>query len=274
MFAFGWKLLCASLLDTVFNNLYGLFIGKIYNEELLGSYNRGEQFPKLIATNLGGAIQAVLLPVFAASQDNVEQVRQMVRRAIRLSSFVTLPMLLGLFAVADNLVLTLLGEKWLICVPFLRIMCISYCFWPIHITNLQAINAMGRSDIFLKLELVKKTLSLVALAVGMCFSVYGMVLLKAIQDFLCTFINGAPNRKLLRYSIWHQWMDVMPSALLSSMMCAGVMAVGFLLRQFSPWFRLLVQIGCGVGIYGILAWMLRMESFFFLTGMLRERMKR
>lgn len=272
MFAFGWKLLCASLLDTVFNNLYGLFIGKIYNEELLGSYNRGEQFPKLIATNLGGAIQAVLLPVFAASQDDVEQVRQMVRRAIRLSSFVTLPMLLGLFAVADTLVLALLGEKWLICVPFLRIMCISYCFWPIHITNLQAINAMGRSDIFLKLELIKKSLSLVALAVGMCFSVYGMVLLKAVQDFLCTFINGAPNRKLLGYSIWYQWMDVMPSALLSTLMCVGVMAAGFLLGQVPPLFRLLVQIGCGVGIYGVMAWALRMESFCFLAGLLREKM--
>ena len=84
------------------------------------------------------------------------QVREMVRRAIRLSSFAVIPMLLGLFAVADTLVLALLGEKWMICVPFLRIMCISYCFWPIHITNLQAINAMGRSDIFLKLEIVKK----------------------------------------------------------------------------------------------------------------------
>ena len=158
MFAFGWKLLCASLLDTVFNNLYGLLIGKIYNEELLGSYNRGEQFPKLIATNLGAAIQAVLLPAFSACQDDRDKVREMVRRAIRLSSFAVIPMLMGLFAVADTLVLALLGEKWLICVPFLRIMCVSYCFWPIHITNLQAINAVGRSDIFLKLELVKLSL--------------------------------------------------------------------------------------------------------------------
>ena len=136
-------------------------IGKIYNEELLGSYNRGEQFPKLIATYLGAAIQAVLLPAFSACQDDRDKVRDMVRRAIRLSSFAVIPMLMGLFAVADTLVLALLGEKWLICVPFLRIMCVSYCFWPIHITNLQAINAVGRSDIFLKLELVKKALRIV-----------------------------------------------------------------------------------------------------------------
>ena len=194
MFSFGWKLLCASLLDTVFNNLYGLLIGKIYNEELLGSYTRGEQFPKLIASNLGAAIQAVLLPAFSASQDSRETVRDMVRRAIRLSSFAVLPMLMGLFAVADTLVLALLGEQWMVCVPFLRIMCISYCFWPIHITNLQAINAVGRSDIFLKLELVKKGLSLAALLVGIQFNVFIMVCIKAFQDFCAPLSMQHPIR--------------------------------------------------------------------------------
>lgn len=271
MFAFGWKLLCASLLDTVFNNLYGLLIGKIYNEELLGSYNRGEQFPKLIATNLGAAIQAVLLPAFSANQDDVGLVRQMMRRAIQLSSFAVLPMLLGLFAVADTLVLALLGERWLVCVPFLRIMCISYCFWPIHITNLQAINAVGRSDVFLKLEIVKKALSLLALVVGMQFSVTVMVGLKAFQDFLCTFINAAPNKKLLGYSILHQWMDVMPSALLSAVMCVVVWYVGVLLPGMNPWVKLLVQIVSGVGTYGLLAWGFRMESFRYLLDMVKRR---
>lgn len=265
MFGFGWKLLCASLLDTVFNNLYGLFIGKIYNEELLGSYNRGEQFPKLIATDLGMAIQAVLLPAFSSRQEDVVRVRQMVRQAIRLSSFVTLPMLLGMFAVADTMVEVLLGEKWLICVPFLRIMCISYCFWPIHITNLQAINAMGRSDIFLRLELVKKGLSLAALGVGMCFSVYGMVMIKAVQDFLCTFVNAAPNRKLLGYRIGQQWIDVMPSAGLSFVMCILVMTVGRLFGEMVPLVRLTVQIGCGAVVYTGLAWLFKMDSFWYLA---------
>ena len=265
MFGFGWKLLCASLLDTVFNNLYGLFIGKIYNEELLGSYNRGEQFPKLIATDLGMAIQAVLLPAFSSRQEDVARVRKMVRQAIRLSSFVTLPMLLGMFAVADTMVEVLLGEKWLICVPFLRIMCISYCFWPIHITNLQAINAMGRSDIFLRLELVKKGLSLAALGVGMCFSVYGMVMIKAVQDFLCTFVNAAPNRKLLGYRIGQQWMDVMPSAGLSFVMCILVMTVGRLFGEMVPLVRLTVQIGCGAVVYTGLAWLFKMDSFWYLA---------
>lgn len=274
MFSFGWKILCASLLDTVFNNLYGLLIGKIYNEEMLGSYTRGEQFPKLIATNLGSAIQAVLLPAFAANQEDKALVRDMVRRAIRLSSFAVIPMLLGLFAVADTLVLALLGEQWMVCVPFLRIMCISYCFWPIHITNLQAVNAVGRSDIFLKLEIIKKGLSVVALIVGMQFNVFVMVCIKAFQDFLCTFVNAAPNKKLLDYSIAHQWMDVMPSAGLSAVMCIAVMAAGAWLTDISVWLKLAVQIVCGVLVYTGLAAAFKMESFCFLVNLVKERKRR
>lgn len=274
MFSFGWKLLCASLLDTIFNNLYGLLIGKIYNEELLGSYNRGEQFPKLIASNLGAAIQAVLLPAFSAKQEDLAQVRQMVRRAVRLSSFVVLPMLMGLFGVADTLVLALLGEDWLICVPFLRIMCVSYCFWPIHITNLQAINALGRSDVFLKLEIVKKILSLGALLAGMRYSVYVMVGLKAFQDFLCTFVNAAPNRKLLKYGIFHQWIDVMPPAALSVVMCAAVMAAGGFMGEISVWLKLILQIFWGAAVYVLLAWAFRLESFRYLRDMVMPGLKR
>ncbi len=274
MFAFGWKLLCASLLDTVFNNLYGLLIGKIYNEELLGSYNRGEQFPKLVASNLGAAIQAVLLPAFSAVQEDPERLRSMMRRAIRLSSFLVLPMLLGLFAVADTLVLALLGEKWMISVPFLRMMCISYCFWPIHITNLQAVNAVGRSDIFLTLEVVKKLLSVIALVIGMQFDVYIMVGLKAFQDFLCTFVNAAPNQRLLGYSILHQWMDVAPSLLLSVVMCVAVMAFGAWAPVASVWMKLALQMIFGVAVYVLLAWLCRMESFFYLWKMGKERLKR
>jgi len=274
LFAFGWKLLCASLLDTVFNNLYGLLIGKIYNEELLGSYNRGEQFPKLIATNLGAAIQAVLLPAFSAKQDDMKEVRNMVRKAIQMSSFVVLPMLLGLFAVADTLVLVLLGEQWLVCVPFLRITCITYCFWPIHITNLQAINAVGRSDIFLKLEVVKKGLSVISLLIGMQFNVYIMVSIKAFQDFLCTFVNAAPNKKLLGYSILDQWRDVMPPALLAIAMCAVVMAAGKWLVFLPILVRLLVQIMVGVVVYAALAGIFKLESFRYLWDVVKDRMPR
>jgi len=273
MFVFGWKLLVASLIDTLFNNLYGLIMGKIYNEELLGVYNRGDQFPKLIVNNLGAAIQSVLLPAFSSRQGNVAEVHRMVRRAIRMSSFLVLPMLFGLLAVADTLVLALLGEKWMGCVPYLRIMCVAYSFWPIHITNLQAINAVGRSDVFLKLEVIKKAMGIAGLLVGIQFGPLVLVSIKAVLDFFSTFVNAWPNKKLLGYSIFSQWMDIIPSLCLSLIMCAAVYGIQFVVPG-GPWLKLVVQILAGVGIYGALAWIFRMESFSYLLGVVKGQLGR
>ncbi len=269
MFAFGWKLLTASLIDTIYNNLYGLFMGKIYNEELLGAYNRGDQFPKLITNNLSAAIQAVLLPAFSSRQDDKDEMRRMVRRSIRLSSFAVLPMLFGLLAVADTLVLALLGEKWLICVPFLRIMCVAYSFWPIHITNLQAINAMGRSDVFLRLEVIKKTLGVIGLLIGISFNPIVLVSIKAGLDFVCTFINAWPNKKLLGYSISSQWKDIAPSMALSLVMCALVYGLGLIIPG-GPWMKLILQVMAGIIIYLGLAALFKMESFTYSVDLVKD----
>lgn len=271
LFAFGWKLLTASLIDTLFNNLYGLIMGKIYNEEILGIYNRGDQFPKLIVNNLGAAIQSVLLPAFSSCQGSPEKMCHMVRRAVRISSFLILPMLFGLCAVADTLVLALLGEKWLSCVPYLRILCVAYSFWPIHITNLQAINAAGRSDVFLKLEIIKKAMGLMGLLVGIQFGPLVLVSIKAVLDFFCTFVNSWPNKRLLGYGIGTQWADILTSAGLSLAMAGCVYGLGLALPQ-GAWIKLCLQIGFGVGCYAVLAAIFQAESFRYLVCLVQDRM--
>ncbi len=273
MFAFGWKLLAASLIDTLFNNLYGLIMGKIYNEEVLGVYNRGDQFPKLIVNNLGSAIQSVLLPAFSSRQSEPGQLRQMVRRAVGVSSFLVLPMLFGLCAVADTLVLALLGEKWMPCVPYLRIMCVAYSFWPIHITNLQAINAMGRSDVFLKLEIMKKAIGILGLLAGAWFGPLILVSIKALLDFVTTFINAWPNKKLLEYGIFRQWADILPSLFLSLAMCGAVYGLG-LIFPGGPWIKLALQVCSGVAIYIALAFAFGGEGFRYLLDFAKGRLKR
>lgn len=273
MFAFGWKLLAASLIDTLFNNLYGLIMGKIYNEEVLGVYNRGDQFPKLIVNNLGAAIQSVLLPAFSSRQNHPEQMRPMVRRAVRVSSFVVLPMLFGLCAVADTLVLALLGEKWTACVPYLRIMCIAYSFWPIHITNLQAINAVGRSDVFLKLEIIKKAAGLGGLLAGIQFGPLVLVSIKAVLDFFCTFINAWPNKKLLGYGIASQWADILPSAGTAALMAVSVWGLGHVV-PWGPWPKLLIQILSGAAVYILLAMVFRLESFWYLFNSVKDQLRK
>ncbi len=244
-------------------------MGKIYNEEVLGVYNRGEQFPKLIVNNLGAAIQSVLLPAFSSKQGDTRAMRDMLRRAVGLSSFLVLPMLFGLCGVADTLVLALLGEKWLACVPYLRIMCVAYSFWPIHITNLQAINAAGRSDLFLKQEIVKKAMGLLGLFAGIRFGPLVLIGIKAGLDFLTTFVNAWPNKRLLGYGIFRQWADILPSVGIAAVMGIGVYFAGFLVPG-GPWVKLVLQVVWGVFVYVLLAAVFRMESFRYLLGIIHR----
>ena len=272
LFSYGWKLLCSSLLDTVYNNLYTMVIGRIYQKDVVGYYNRGNQFPQLIVNNLAASIQAVMLPAFSASQEDKERMKAMVRRSIVTSAFVIFPMMAGLVAVAKPLISIILTEKWLPCVPFLQIMCVAYAMWPIHIANLQAINALGRSDIFLKLEIIKKALGLAVLAVSIPFGIYAMVWLKASTDFAGTIINAYPNKKLLNYSFLEQWRDVFPALVLSVVMGAIVYSLQFFIHN--NWILLIAQIGVGVLIYGGLAWIFKIESFRYLVGVVKGFQKR
>ena len=142
---FGWKLLASSLLDTVYNNLRNLIIGKIYSSSDLAYYNQGDKFPKLIVANINTSIDSVLLPTMSQAQDDRERVKMMTRRAIKTSTYVMAPLMMGLVFCAVPIVKLVLTDKWLPCVFFLRVFCITYMFWPIHTANLNAINAMGRT---------------------------------------------------------------------------------------------------------------------------------
>ena len=229
---------------------------------MMGQYSRGNQFPALIANNLGAAIQSVMLPAFSACQDDRERVKKMVRRSIVTSSYLVFPMMAGLIAIAEPMVKLLLTDQYLPCVPMLRLLCIAYATWPLHVANLQAINALGRSEIFLKLEIIKKAVSVAALIISIPFGIYTMVALRAVTDFICTFINAYPNKKLLNYSFLQQWRDVFPSLILSALMCALVYSVQFLVK--GTLLTLTLQIITGVLFYAGLSWLFRIESFFYL----------
>lgn len=269
LFGFGWKLLVASLIDTIFTNIQSLVMGRIYSDDTLGNYYRGEQFPKLIVQNISAAIQSVMLPVMSMVQDNRQKVRDMLKNAIMMSSFLVLPMMAGLFGIADNLVYVLLGEKWSGSVIFLRLMCIAYSFWPIHIANLQALNAIGRSDVFLKLEIIKKTIGVAVLFIGMTRGAVFMIALKAFADFLCTFVNAAPNKRLLNYSIVEQWKDLLPSVVISLMMGAAVYFAAQSMQR--GWTSLLLQMLLGGVLYVVLAVVSRNRNLQTLLNLMRKK---
>lgn len=271
LFAYGWKILVSSLIDTFYMNLRSLIIGKIYSPGILGFYNRGDQFPQIIVSNINGSIQSVMLPVLSSQQDDKKQLKKTVRRSIRTSSFILFPMMIGLAIIAEPLVKILLTEKWLPCVPFLQIFCFSYSLWPIHTANLQAINALGRSDIFLKLELIKKTVGLVILLISLQFGIYAIAIGTLINGIISTFINTYPNLKLLNYSYREQWKDIVPSLMLSLFM--GLVVYGIKYLQWNDWITVIIQISLGIFVYIFLAQKLKLECYMYITKTFKTTIK-
>jgi teichuronic acid exporter len=268
LFSFGWKLLVSALIDVTYNNLSSLVIGKLYPVSMLGYYTKGKEFPNVLVSNINSSIQAVMFPAYARCQDNRPLVKQIMRRALVTSSFLVFPAMAGLAAVAEPLVILLLTEKWLIAVPFLQIFCAVYALWPIHTVNLQAINALGRSDVFLKLEILKKIVGVFMLAVTVPIGIYAMALGMIVTGIIATFINAYPNKLLLNYSFTEQWRDLMPALILSLVMCGAAYSVLFL--GLSAWATLVLQIAVGVVVYVGLAWALGLESLEYVLNTVRE----
>ena len=262
LLSFGWKLLVSSLLDTGYNNLRSLIIGKLYSSADLAYYNQGDKLPNLVITNINTSIDSVLLPTMANEQDDHARVRSMTRRAIKTSTYVMAPLMMGLAACAEPLIRLILTEKWLPCVPFLRIFCITYMFWPIHTANLNAIKAMGRSDLFLKLEIVKKIVGLTILLCTMRHGVMAMAYSLLLSSVLSQIINSWPNRKLLRYHYLNQLADILPALLLACAMGLAVYCIQFLGWGDLP--TLCVQVPVGAALYLAGSALLRLDSFLYL----------
>ena len=272
LLSYGWKLLISSLLDTVYNNLRNLIIGKIYTSADLAYYNQGDKFPKVIVTNINASIDSVLLPSMAGEQDHCDRVKSMTRRAIKTSTYIMAPLMMGLMFCAEPVVKLLLTDKWLPCVPYLRIFCFTYMFWPIHTANLNAIKAMGRSDLFLKLEIVKKIMGLMLLLLTMKISVMAMAYSLIVSGICSQVINSWPNWKLLDYNYFEQLRDILPSIVIALLMGIIVYFVGLL--RLPTIIIIFVQIIAGAVIYIGTSALLHLEEFEYLFGMIKSFRKR
>ncbi len=268
LFSFGSKLLISSLIDTLYTDLCTLLIGRLYPPSMTGFYNKGKQFPQLIVDNINVPILSVMLPTLSAHQDDKKKVKEMMRRAIMTSSFVLFPMMIGLAVVAEQLVQIVLTEKWLPAVPFLQIFCFQYALRPIHTANLQAIKAIGRSDIFLKLEIVKKIIGLTILAASLKYGIYAIAVGVAVNSIISTFINAFPNKALLNYSIKEQMCDIIPSLLLALLM--GGIVYAFRMLRLNIWYMIGMQVIGGVLIYIGLAIIFKIESFHYMVSTIKQ----
>lgn len=268
LLSFGWKLLMSSLLDTVYNNLRNLIIGKLYSSADLAYYNQGDKFPKVIITNINTSIDSVLLPTMSNVQENHTRVKNMTRRSIKTSIYIMAPLMIGLACCAESIVELVLTDKWLPCVPYLQIFCITYMFYPIHTANLNAIKAMGRSDLFLKLEIAKKMIGMILLFSTMWFGVMAMAYSLLVSTVTSMFINSWPNRKLLNYSLKEQIIDIIPGIGIAVLM--GILISLIQLFNLPTFATLIVQVLFGAAIYIGVSAILKLESFEYLWGMVKS----
>lgn len=265
LFRFGWKLLVSSLLDTLYQDLRSLVIGKKYNSETLAYYDRGKQFPQFIITAVNSTVQSVMLPAMSAQQDDKAKVKEMMRTSMAMSAYIIFPMMAGLAAVSTPLVSLLLTDKWLPCVPYMQVYCFSLAFYPVHSCNLQAINAMGRSDLFLKLEIIKKIYGIAVLAIAVfCFdSPLAIAISGLLANGIGWFVNASPSKKLIGYSYKEQLLDISPLLFMAISMYTTVLLAGRWLQQMemAVLFVLLIQIAVGAVIYLLLSAIIKPYSY-------------
>ena len=268
LFGFGSRMLVSSILDTVYKNMYSLIIGKFYDAKSVGFYNRGKQWPHLVINNIDGSINQVLLPAYAEVQEDKKALKAMMRRAITLSTYLIFPAMVGLAAVAKPLTLLVIGEKWLPSVPFIQFCCFTYALWPIHTANLQAIKAVGRSDLFLRLEIIKKCIGITLLVVSIPFGLYAMMFGSCISSVFSSFLNASPNKKLFNYSYFEQIKDLLPTIGISLIMGVAVWALSAL--KINLFALLAIQVITGVAVYFALSYLFRLEAFTYILKNIKE----
>ena len=272
LFSYGWKLLLSALIDTVYSNLRQLIIGKKYSAEDLAFYNKGDLFPRTIVGNINSAIDSVLLPTMANEQDDKERIKIITRRAIKTSTYCIAPLMMGLAACSPSIISIILTDKWMPCVPYLIIFCITYMFYPIHTANLNAIKALGRSDLFLKLEIIKKIVGLTVLLSTMWFGVMVMAYSLLLTSVCSQIINTWPNKKLFNYGYLEQLKDILPGIALAVIM--GILVYLFNFLTIPDWCKIIIQIPVGIILYVSGSKIFKLESYEYIKDIIKCKLSK
>lgn len=262
LFDFGWKVFLTNFIITVYENIRSLIIGKLYQPSTLAYFDRGKQMPNLIMGNVTSSIQTVLLPAFSNEQDNRIRVKQMMRRALTVSYLFVAPLLAGFFFASKEIVLLLLTEKWLPAVPFIRIFCIAFLLMPIQNINATAIQALGYSNLTLKIEIIKKIIEAIILVISFMMNVYAVAWGIVLYNAICIPINLSPAKRLIDYGAVEQLKDICLIILASLIMGAVVFSCE-LLPIGNIWI-LSIQVLSGAVIYFFLCKLFRFDSLTYV----------
>lgn len=270
LFGFSWRLLVSGLLEQGYQSLSDLIVGKQFSAASLGLVSQGKKYPMAVGNMLDGAIQPVMLSAVSRVQGDVARVKRLVRRALKTSTFLIVPAMVAFACCAPSLVPALLGPQWEEAVPFLQVYCLVYALLPVHTTNLQALNGMGRSDLFLRLELVKKAYGVASLlfCAFVLSDVHLLVASYLVTGVISTFVNAWPNKRVIGYSYSEQVCDIAPAFLLSAVSAAPALAVAAL--GIGAWQTALLQALAFSATYLGLAALLRLEELSYLVSTARD----
>jgi teichuronic acid exporter len=263
LWGYGSKLLFSGLLTKIFDSGYYLVVGAYFSLVELGYYNRADKYQKLPSQNLNNIIQRVSFPVFSSVSENKTELKRICRRFLTSSMFISFIVMFGLFASADSFIISLIGEKWEPSVIYLKLLCLAGMLYPFHSINLNVLNVLGRSDLFLKLEILKKILLIPILFAGVFFGIKTMIYLMIVNSVIAVFINSFWAREFINYSSLEQIKDILPSFILALTMCLILL----LFKQFSPFnnsTNLIIQIIAGAGYVLIVSEIFKLKDYIFI----------
>ena len=273
LFDYGWKMFVTSVIAVIYDEIKPLIVGLKFSAVDLAYYNKGKSYPQLLNSSICDTIASVLFPVISKVQESRENVLNITRRFMKVSSYIVFPMLVGFFVVSDNFIVLLLTEKWLPASPYIKIFCVSFMFNIIQTANLQAIRAIGRSDIILKLEILKKSMFFVIIALFIYFSDSPYML--AVSGIVCTLVatvvNTHPNRKLIGYKYRYQIIDILPNLIIAIIMGMAVYFAGLI--QVNLLIKIMLQVAVGAIVYVLLSIITKNSSFKYLLNLIKERRK-
>jgi len=245
LFGFGSKLLLSGIIDTLYKQVFLIIIGKFYSTAQLGQYTRAEEFNTVFSSNLTAVVQRVSYPVLSKIQDESERLKEAYRQLIKITMLVSFGSMMALAAVAQPLIVVLIGEKWLLSASYLQIICFAGMLYPLHAINLNILQVMGRSDLFLQLEIIKKIIAILPISLGIFFGIKLMLWGSVLTSLIAVFLNSHYSSNLINYSTHAQLKDILPSFLISFLVAAVMWSITLL--NYSVWITLLLQ--CIIGLF-------------------------
>ena len=259
LFGFGWKLLVSSIIETLWNQLYQVVIGKCYSPATLGQFTRAQQFSTICSSNLTAVVQRVSYPVLSKIQDDKSRLKAAYRRVIKTTMLFSFILMLGMAASAKSMIQVIIGEQWLPAVPYLQIICFYMMLYPLHAINLNMLQVQGRSDLFLKLEIAKKIVAVFPLILGVYVGVYWMLAGCVVADLFAYYLNAYYSGPFLNYSVKEQIKDILPSLGIALLIAFPVFILSFL--SISPYLLFPIQLIVGLFLAIFICEIVKLEEY-------------